>query len=83
MSSAPPSIAWFFMNMAYCICTIIGSLTAQNACNITVTGTRNRTSSHAPMRARYPSATLSPPTIAIMPDSGTATFAIGTPALAA
>src|SRR5215831_3316726 len=49
--SAPPSIARFLRNMPCCICAISGGA-AQKLCIISVTGTRNSTSIHAPMRAR-------------------------------
>src|SRR5436309_10748463 len=50
---------------------------------MTVTGTRNKTSSQAPHLALYPSATLRPPRSAKMPESGTAIEANGTPWAAA
>ena len=40
------------MNSAICIPLIMGSVTVQKLCMASVTGTRNRTSSHAPSLAR-------------------------------
>src|SRR5207253_643418 len=58
MSSAVPILDRFARKNPSCICAIIGSRTAQKLCIITVTGTRNRISSQAPIRARYTRMTL-------------------------
>src|SRR5437870_1445481 len=68
------------MNMANWIWAIIGSFTAQNACMLSVTGTRKATRIAAPTRARQPRSTLRPPRNASTPEAGTRNSANGTPA---
>src|SRR5438128_5748383 len=67
------------MNMTNWTDDAPGSLIPQNLCIMSVTGTRKRTTSHAPIRARYPMAMLKPPSRDRPPAMGTATFAKGTP----
>lgn len=83
MDNAPPSIDTFFINMVICIWAILGSVTPQNLCITTVTGTRKSTISQEPNLVRYPKKMLKPPASAMIPDSGTATEAKGRPCAAA
>src|SRR5438552_2858135 len=65
------------MNSAICRPRIIGSVTAQKLCILSVTGTRNSTISQAPILALYPSVMLKPPSVAITPGSGDLGPAVG------